>query len=63
MVLSDAEEAASHALVMLLNKMGAKATVTQTSVVSSDGKTRTLTTTGTNPQGQTVNNVTVYDKQ
>jgi len=28
-----------------------------------DGKTRTVTTTGTNAAGQNVNNVAVYDKQ
>jgi hypothetical protein len=38
-------------------------TVIQMSVVSSGGKTRTVTTTGTNPMGQTVNNVSVYDRQ
>jgi hypothetical protein len=32
-------------------------------VVSADGKTRTLTQTGKNAKGQTVNNVLVYDKQ
>ena len=32
-------------------------------VVSADGKTRTLTQTGKNAKGQTVNNVVVYDKQ
>jgi hypothetical protein len=32
-------------------------------VVSADGKTRTLTQTGMNAKGQTVNNVVVYDKQ
>jgi len=37
-------------------------TVIQISVVSIDGKTRTVTTTGTNPVGQTVNNVSVYDR-
>jgi hypothetical protein len=31
--------------------------------VSSDGKTRTVTTTGMNAAGQAVNNVAVYDKQ
>ena len=34
-----------------------------TSVVSSDGKTRTVTTTGVDAKGQTVNNVAVYEKQ
>ena len=32
-------------------------------VVSKDGKTRTLTQTGKNAAGQTVNNVLVYEKQ
>ena len=40
-----------------------KVTVIQTSVVSSDRKTRTVTTKGTNPAGQAVNNVSVYDRQ
>jgi hypothetical protein len=45
------------------NKKFGKITTTNMSVVSSDGKTRTVTTTGTNARGQTVNNVTVYDRQ
>jgi hypothetical protein len=45
------------------SKKGGKATTSQTSVVSSDGKTRTVTTTGMNGAGQTVNNVAVFDKQ
>jgi hypothetical protein len=32
-------------------------------VIAKDGKSRTLTATGTNAQGQTVNNTVVYDKQ
>jgi hypothetical protein len=36
---------------------------TQTSAVSSDGKTRTVTTKGVNASGQPVNNVAVYEKQ
>jgi hypothetical protein len=44
-------------------KKGGKVTTTQTSAVSSDGKTRTVTTTGTDAAGQTVNNVAVYDRQ
>lgn len=32
-------------------------------VISKDGKTRTVTTTGTNAQGQKVNNVTVFERQ
>jgi hypothetical protein len=36
---------------------------TGTNVVSKDGKTRTITVDGTNAQGQTVHNVSVYDKK
>jgi hypothetical protein len=32
-------------------------------VISKDGKTLTTTTTGTNAQGQKVNNTTVFEKQ
>ena len=32
-------------------------------VISKDGKTRTVTTTGTNAQGQKVNDTTVFEKQ
>jgi hypothetical protein len=39
----------------------APSTVTQRNVVSADGKTRTVTTTGVD--GQTVNNVGVFEKQ
>jgi hypothetical protein len=46
-----------------VSKKGGKITIKQTSVVSSDGKMRTVTTTGTNGAGQSVNNVAVYDKQ
>jgi hypothetical protein len=49
--------------VQLVNKRGGKVTTTQTSVVSSDGKTRTITTKGTNAQGQPVNNVVHYARQ
>ena len=38
-------------------------TVTQISVVSPDRKTRTVTTKGTTPAGQPVNNLSVYDRQ
>jgi hypothetical protein len=44
-------------------KNDGKVTVIQTSIVSSDGKTRTVTTKGTNPMGQAVDNVSVYDRQ
>ena len=49
--------------VQTISKKGGKVTTTQTSVVSSDGKTRTVTTTGVNASGQQVNNVAVYEKQ
>ena len=38
-------------------------TITQRSVVSADGKTRTTTSTGTNEQGQAVHNVVIYERQ
>ena len=44
-------------------KKNGKVTVIQISIVSSDGKTRTVTTKGTNPMGQAVDNVSVYDRQ
>jgi hypothetical protein len=46
-----------------VNKKGGKVTTTQRNVVSADGKTRTVTTTGTDGQGQKVNNVAVFEKQ
>jgi hypothetical protein len=49
--------------VQSINKKGGKVTTTQTSVVSADGKTRTVTTKGTAAAGQAVNNVAVYEKQ
>jgi hypothetical protein len=44
-------------------KKGGKVTTTQTVVMSSDGKTRTITATGTNGMGQAVNSVGVFEKQ
>jgi len=38
-------------------------TVIQLSVVSPDRKARTVTTKGTNPAGQAVDNLSVYDRQ
>ena len=49
--------------VQTVSKKGGKVTTTQTSAVSSDGKTRTVTTKGVNASGQQVNNVAVYEKQ
>jgi hypothetical protein len=42
---------------------GGKPTVTQTIVVSSDGKTRTTTSKGVNVKGEAVDTVAVYEKQ
>jgi hypothetical protein len=47
----------------VVNKRGGKVTTTQRNVVSADGKTRTVTTTGTDAQGQKVNDVGVFEKQ
>jgi hypothetical protein len=49
--------------IQTVSKKGGKVTTTQTSTVSADGKTRTVTTKGMNAAGQTVNNVAVYEKQ
>jgi hypothetical protein len=45
------------------DKKGGKVVQTLTRVVSQDGKTMTVTTKGTNAQGQAVNNVVVFEKQ
>ena len=47
----------------ITGKKGGKTTLTGRIVVSSDGKTRTVTTTATDAQGKKVTNVAVYDKQ
>jgi hypothetical protein len=44
-------------------KKGGKAIQTSTRVVSKDGKTLTLSTTGKDAKGQAVNNVSVFDKR
>ena len=44
-------------------KKGGQVTVTITSVVSKDGKTRTSTWKGKDAQGRDINNVVVLDKQ
>lgn len=49
--------------IQTISKKGGKVTTTQTSAVSADGKTRTVTTKGVNAAGQKVNNVAVYDRQ
>jgi hypothetical protein len=47
----------------LANKKGGKATTTGRIVVSADGKTRTLSATGTDAAGKEVSSTAVYDKQ
>jgi hypothetical protein len=44
-------------------KLKGKSLTTTRVTISKDGKTRTNTVTGTNAQGQAVNNVIVFDKQ
>jgi hypothetical protein len=44
-------------------KKGGKVAMTGKSVISADGKTTTLTQTGTDPQGRSISNVAVYEKQ
>lgn len=44
-------------------KKAGKAVVTAKSSISADGKTLTMTSTGTNPKGEAINNVVVYIKQ
>jgi hypothetical protein len=51
-----------NTLDMTIKKDG-KVTATGTVVVSADGKTRTVTTSGTDAKGKTVKNTAVYDKQ
>jgi len=51
-----------HTLGLNLKK-GGKITTSGRIVVSPDGKSRTVTTSGTDPQGKKVNSTVVYDKQ
>jgi hypothetical protein len=46
-----------------VSRKGGKTTITQRNVVSADGKTRTVTTTGIDAQGQKVHNVAVFERQ
>jgi len=45
------------------NKKDGKATITARVVVSADGKSRTVTATGTDSSGKKFHNTAVYDKQ
>src|SRR6266566_8544264 len=49
--------------LLLTNKKGGKVTITGRIVVSANGKTRTVTTMGTDPQGKKFRSVAIYDKQ
>jgi hypothetical protein len=44
-------------------KRGGNATASGRIVVTPDGKSRTVTMTGTDPTGKTFQSITVYDKQ
>jgi len=44
-------------------KKGGKVAMTGRSVISGDGRTTTVTQTGTDPAGRAVNNVIVFEKQ
>ena len=44
-------------------KQDGKVTVTQTVIVSADGKTRTLTSKGTDVKGNAIDSTAVYDRQ
>jgi hypothetical protein len=52
----------SHTLA-LTNQKGGKVTLTGRIVVSANGKTRTVTTSGTDSTGKRVTSTAVYDKQ
>ena len=47
----------------VVSKKGGQVTITQRNVLATDGKSRTVTTTGTDALGQKVNNVGVFEKQ
>jgi hypothetical protein len=51
-----------HTLKMTVKKEG-KVTATGRVVVSADGKSRTVTTSGTDAEGKKLKNTAVYDKQ
>jgi hypothetical protein len=51
-----------HTLEFTIKK-GGKVTITGRVVVSADGKTRTATANGTDPQGKKFKSTSVYDKQ
>jgi len=56
------KEVNDHTL-QLTNKKGGKATLTGRIAVSADGKTRTVTVSGTDSAGKKIKSAAVYDKQ
>jgi hypothetical protein len=51
-----------HTLTLTIKKAG-EVTITGSIVVSGDGKSRTVTTTGTDTAGKKFTNIAVYDRQ
>ncbi len=51
-----------HTLAMTIKK-GGQVTITGKITVSADGKTRTVTTSGTDPKGNPFTSTAVYDKR
>jgi len=49
--------------LQLTAKKGGKVTLSGQIVVSADGKTRTVTTNGTDPEGKKFTNISLYDRQ
>ena len=49
--------------IQVTRKLDGKVVQTATIAVSPDGKTRTITTKGINALGQTINNLSVYERQ
>jgi hypothetical protein len=47
----------------VIRKKGGKIVLTSLNVLSKDGRTMTITTKGVNAEGQTINNVRVFEKQ
>ena len=56
------KKSGSHTL-KLINKKGGKTTISGNVVVSADGKSRTVTLSGTDANGKKVSSTAVYDKQ
>jgi hypothetical protein len=56
------KEVDDHTLELTVKKAG-KVTLSGRIVVSADGKTRTLTSSGTDPEGKKFKSIAVYDKQ